>query len=184
MPTLEPSCSCTRGPNVARGKWYGVRSYLHLFYEDCSGAGPDGDTDNSSPLHPHSVWPPIIWKVTLSTGALFLLVGAAALAAGWMVPPRLENVGEEELVVLDVQAMRYNLTLGTCRLLGTALCIVAVVLGTVGLLCCVLGRAGGTPHCPREEEQQLSPILRGSPHGPAVPFGASQLHSVQPRQEV
>ncbi|NXJ07662.1 NRSN2 protein, partial [Odontophorus gujanensis] len=130
MPTLEPSCSCSHGPSVAQGKWYGVRSYLHLFYEDCSGADPDGDTDNSSPSHPHSVWSRIIWKVTLSTGALFLLVGAAALAVGWMVPPRLENIGEEELVVLDVQAMRYNLTLGTCWLLGTALCIVAAVLGT------------------------------------------------------
>ncbi|XP_031412446.1 neurensin-2 isoform X3 [Meleagris gallopavo] len=108
MPTLQPSCSCSRGPSVAQGKWYGVRSYLHLFYEDCTGASPDGDTDESSPSHPHSVWPSIIWKVTLSTGTLFLLVGVAALTTGWLVPPRLEGIEEEDLVVLDVQAMRYN----------------------------------------------------------------------------
>lgn len=63
MPTLQPSCSCSRSPSVAQGKWYGVRSYLHLFYEDCTGTGPDGDTDGSSPSHPHGVWPSIIWKV-------------------------------------------------------------------------------------------------------------------------
>uniref|UniRef100_A0A8C9EQP2 Neurensin 2 n=1 Tax=Pavo cristatus TaxID=9049 RepID=A0A8C9EQP2_PAVCR len=181
MPALQPSCSCSRGPNVAQGKWYGVRSYLHLFYEDCTGAGPDGDTDESTPSHPHGVWPSIIWKVTLSTGTLFLLAGVAALTTGWLVPPRLEGIEEEELVVLDVQAMRYNHVLGVCRLLGTALCITAAVLGAVGLLCCVLGRAWGGP---QEEEQQLSPILQSSPQGPAVPFGASQLHGVQPRQEV
>ncbi|XP_048818532.1 neurensin-2 [Lagopus muta] len=181
MPTLQPSCSCSRGPSVAQGKWYGVRSYLHLFYEDCAGVSPDGDTDESSPSHPYGVWPSIIWKVTLSTGTLFLLVGVAALTTGWLVPPRLESIEEEDLVVLDVQAMRYNHVLSACRLLGTALCITAAVLGAVGLLCCVLGRAWGGP---QEEEQQLSPILQSSPQGPTVPFGASQLHGVQPRQEV
>lgn len=119
--------------------------------------------------------------MTLSTGTLFLLVGAAALTTGWLVPPRLESIEEEDLVVLDVQAMRYNHVLSACWLLGTALCITAAVLGAVGLLCCVLGRAWGGP---QEEEQQLSPILQSSPQGPAVPFGASQLHGVQPRQEV
>ncbi|XP_072206428.1 LOW QUALITY PROTEIN: neurensin-2 [Excalfactoria chinensis] len=177
MPALQPSCSCSRGPSVAQGKWYGVRSYLHLFYEDCTGAGPDGDTNESSPPHPHAVWPSIIWKVTLSTGTLFLLVGLAALTTGWMLPPRLEGIEEEELVVLDVQAVRYNHVLAACRLLGTALCIAAAALGAVGLLCCVLGRAWGGS---QEEEQQLSPILQSSTQGPAVPFGASQLCGVAP----
>lgn len=60
MPTHEPGCSCGRGPSVAQGKWYGVRSYLHLFYEDCTRASPDGDRDGSSS---HGAWTPLIWKV-------------------------------------------------------------------------------------------------------------------------
>ncbi|NXK21531.1 NRSN2 protein, partial [Arenaria interpres] len=134
MPAREPNCSCGRGPSVAQGKWYGVRSYLHLFYEDCAGASSDGDSDGSSP---HGAWAPLIWKVSLSTGTLFLLVGAAALATGSLVPPKLEGIGEEELVVLDVQAVRYNHALGTCRLVGTALCAAAGALGAIGLLSCV-----------------------------------------------
>uniref|UniRef100_A0A8V0YU07 Neurensin 2 n=1 Tax=Gallus gallus TaxID=9031 RepID=A0A8V0YU07_CHICK len=176
---LTPPPSCSRGPSVAQGKWYGVRSYLHLFYEDCTGTGPDGDTDGSSPSHPHGVWPSIIWKVTLSAGTLFLLAGVAALSTGWLVPPGLEGIKEdkeEELVVLDMQAVRYNHVPGVCRLLGTALCITAAVLGAVGLLCWVLGRAWGGRQ--EEEQQQLSPILQSSPQGHMVPFGASQLHGV------
>ncbi|NXJ89688.1 NRSN2 protein, partial [Corythaixoides concolor] len=126
MPAREPDCSCGRGPSVAQGKWYGVRSYLHLFYEDCTGTSPDG-----AGASPHGAWAPLIWKVSISTGILFLLVGAAALAASSLLPPKLEGIGEEEFVVLDVQAVRYNHMLGTCWLVGTALCVAAGVLGAV-----------------------------------------------------
>lgn len=170
---LTPPPSCSRGPSVAQGKWYGVRSYLHLFYEDCTGTGPDGDTDGSSPSHPHSVWPSIIWKVTLSAGTLFLLAGVAALSTGWLVPPGLEGIKEdkeEELVVLDVQAVRYNHVPGVCRLLGTALCITAAVLGAVGLLCWVLGRAWGGPK--KRSSSSCRPSCRAAPRAtwcPSVP---------------
>ncbi|XP_047906626.1 neurensin-2 [Anser cygnoides] len=183
MPARGAACSCGRGPSVAQGRWYGVRSYLHLFYEDCTRASPDGDGAESSSARPPGTWPSIIWKVSLSTGTLFLLAGAAALATGSLVPPKLEGIGEEDFVVLDLQAARYNRALGACRLLGLALCAAAGVLSAVGLLSCLLGRAGGAPRRPQEEEQQLSPILRDSPVAPAVPFGASRLHSVQPRRE-
>ncbi|NXO59976.1 NRSN2 protein, partial [Aramus guarauna] len=58
MPARQPDCSCVRGPRVVQGKWYGVRSYLHLFYEDCTGASPDGDRSL-----PHGAQAPLIWKV-------------------------------------------------------------------------------------------------------------------------
>ncbi|NXC72171.1 NRSN2 protein, partial [Anhinga anhinga] len=164
MPAHEPDRSCGRGPSVAQGKQYGVRSYLHLFYEDCTGASPDRDGDGSSP---HGAWAPLIWKVSFSTGTLFLLVGAVALAAGSLVPPKLEGIREEEFVVLDVQAVRYNHALGTCRLVGTALCVAAGLLGAGGLLCWALA-----PRHPWEEEQQLSPIPegRGDREGPSSGF--------------
>lgn len=121
-------------------------------------------------------------QVSLSTGTLLLLVGAATLGTGWLVPPRLEGIGEEDFVVLDPRAARYNRVLGACRLLGLGLCTAAAVLSAVGLLCCVLSSAGGVLPCPQDEEQQLAPILcHSSP--PAVPFGASCVHNVQPRRE-
>ncbi|NXX11955.1 NRSN2 protein, partial [Podargus strigoides] len=126
MPTCELGCSCGRGPSVAQGKWYGVRSYLHLFYEDCTGASRDGDGSS-----PHGAWAPLIWKVSLSTATLFLLVGTAALATASLVPPKLEGIGEEEFVVLDTQAVWHNRALGTCWLVGTALCVAAVAMGAI-----------------------------------------------------
>lgn len=99
-----------------------------------------------------------------------------------MVPPKLEGIREEDFVVLDPRAARYNRAPGACRLLGLALCAAAAVLSAVGLPCCVLGPAGGVLPCPQDEEQRLSPILcHSSP--PAVPFGASCVHGVQPRRE-
>ncbi|NXK13831.1 NRSN2 protein, partial [Herpetotheres cachinnans] len=130
MPTRDLDCSCGHGPSMAQGKWYGVRSYLHLFYEDCTGASPDEDRDRDG-SSPPGAWAPLIRKVSFSTGTLFLLVGAATLAAGSLVPPKLEGIGAEEFVVLDVQAVRYNHALGTCRLVGMVLCAVAGALGAI-----------------------------------------------------
>ncbi|KAJ7332252.1 hypothetical protein JRQ81_014432 [Phrynocephalus forsythii] len=58
----EPSCGCHRGPHVEHGKWYGVRSYLHLFYEDCTGASLDDDLKEPSagPVSPG--WISVVWK--------------------------------------------------------------------------------------------------------------------------
>ncbi|XP_050774366.1 neurensin-2 isoform X1 [Gopherus flavomarginatus] len=195
MPAHDQSCGCSRGPNVEHGKWYGVRSYLHLFYEDCTGAGLADDVTESPVSRAHGGWPSLVWKVSLSAGMLLLLIGAAALATGYLVPPKLEGIGEEEFMVLDLQAMAYNHALVTCRLVGTVLCAGAGALGVVGVLACMLGRAarGGE----EEEEQQLSPILRQSPlkkhstiivppaaaGSPAVPFGASQIQNIQPKRD-
>ncbi|CAM5152340.1 unnamed protein product [Eretmochelys imbricata] len=196
MPARSQSCGCSRGPNVERGKWYGVRSYLHLFYEDCTGASLADDMTEPPVSRAHGGWPSLVWKVSLSAGVLLLLIGAAALATGYLVPPKLEGIGEEEFMVLDLQAMAYNHALETCRLVGTVLCAVAGALGAAGVLACMLGRAarGGE----EEEEQQLSPILRESPlkkhstiimppaaaaGSPAVPFGTSQIQNIQPKRD-
>ncbi|XP_019365808.1 PREDICTED: neurensin-2 [Gavialis gangeticus] len=185
-------CSCSRGPSVQRGKWYGVRSYLHLFYEDCAGASLDNDADEPPAPRTRPAWPSVVWKVSLSAGALLLLLGAAALATGYLVPPKLEGIGEEEFLVLDLQAMEHNRALGTCRLAGVVLCTTAGVLVAAGLLACARGRVlwGGWRR-EEEEEEQLSPILRDGPPkqpgtvlaSPASPFGASWVHGIQPRRE-
>lgn len=95
--------------------------------------------------------------------------------------PRLEGVEEEELEVLDVQAVRYNHVPGVCRLLGTALCITAAVLGAVGLLCWVLGRAWGGPK--KRSSSSCRPSCRAAPRAtwcPSVPPSST----VSSRQEV
>ncbi|XP_075756996.1 neurensin-2 [Pelodiscus sinensis] len=190
MPACGPSCSCSRGPNVEYGKWYGVRSYLHLFYEDCTSVGLAAGTAEPPGSPALDGWSSLVWKVSLPVGSLFLLLGAAALATGYLVPPKLEGIGEGEFMVLDLQAMAYNRALVTCRLVGTTLCAVAGVLGAACVLAGLLGRAARAGRGEEEEEQQLSPILWESPPkktgtiiagAPAPPFGAARLQGIQPQ---
>lgn len=63
MPSCDRSCVCSRGPNVEDGKWYGVRSYLHLFYEDCAGTALSDDPEGPPVLCPRRPWPSLCWKV-------------------------------------------------------------------------------------------------------------------------
>ncbi|XP_067323169.1 neurensin-2 [Anolis sagrei] len=178
--TCEHLCGCHRGPNVEEGKWYGVRSYLHLFYEDCAGLDDLGRPPNS----PSSGgWASILWKVSLSAGSLLLLLGSAALATGYLLPPKLEGIGEAEFVVLDQQAVEYNHALGTCRAVGTVLCAMAGAL----LVTCVLssGLARMTQAEGGHEEKAWQESLPGKWGAaitePPVPFRASW---VQPKREM
>ncbi|XP_054429432.1 neurensin-2 [Pteronotus mesoamericanus] len=200
MPSYDRSCGCSRGPNVEDGKWYGVRSYLHLFYEDCAGTALSDDPEGPPVLCPRRPWPSLCWKISLSSGTLLLLLGVAALTTGYAVPPKLEGIGEGEFLVLDQRAADYNQALGTCRLAGTALCVAAGVLLAICLFWAMTGWLSQDSKAEPldteadshvevfgdESEQQLSPIFRDvssqawfSP--PASPFGKSSVQTIQPK---
>ncbi|XP_049506962.1 neurensin-2 [Panthera uncia] len=202
MPNCDRSCGCSRGPNVEDGKWYGVRSYLHLFYEDCAGMALSDDPEGPPVLCPRRPWPSLCWKISLSTGTLLLLLGVAALTTGYAVPPKLEGIGEGEFLVLDQRAADYNQALGTCRLAGTVLCVAAGILLAICLVWAVAGwlsqdtkaepldaeADGHVEIFGDEPEQQLSPIFRDangqswfSP--PASPFGQSSVQTIQPKRD-
>ncbi|XP_042786079.1 neurensin-2 isoform X3 [Panthera tigris] len=182
MPNCDRSCGCSRGPNVEDGKWYGVRSYLHLFYEDCAGMALSDDPEGPPVLCPRRPWPSLCWKISLSTGTLLLLLGVAALTTGYAVPPKLEGIGEGEFLVLDQRAADYNQALGTCRLAGTVLCVAAGILLAICLVWAVAGwlsqdtkaepldaeADGHVEIFGDEPEQQLSPIFRDANGYPQV----------------
>ncbi|KAM6458018.1 neurensin-2 isoform 1-T2 [Liasis olivaceus] len=190
----EHTCGCQRGPNMEQGKWYGVRSYLHLFYEDCAGARMDGDDAEEGSTSPaKGGWSPVFWKVTLSAGTLLLLTGAVALATGYLLPPKLEGIGEAEFVVLDQQAVEYNRARGICRAVGVVLCTVAGALLGACVLSCGLGRMNLRGNQGEDgKEEQLSPILQENPpqqwgtivSATPAPFRAAWLQSVQPKREL
>lgn len=132
--------------------------------------------------------------MTFSAGTLLLLIGAAALATGYLLPRKLEGIGEEEFMMLDHQAVEYNHALGICRAVGTVLCAIAGAL----LLSCVLSsglnrvnRGGKWGHSEEDKEEQLSPILQECPPGQwgtvvtaaPVPFKAAWVQNIQPKRE-
>ncbi|XP_042320467.1 neurensin-2 [Sceloporus undulatus] len=184
--TCEHLCGCRRGPNVEQGKWYGVRSYLHLFYEDCTGANLDDDLGEPMASPASNGWMSVLWKVTLSAGSLLMLIGGAALATGYLLSPKLEGIGEAEFVVLDQQAVEYNHALGICRAVGMVLCAIAGAL----LVTCVLssGLARMNKGEEANKEALLSPIVQQGRWGvivtePPVPLQASRVQCVQPKRE-
>ncbi|KAK1157672.1 neurensin-1-like [Acipenser oxyrinchus oxyrinchus] len=117
------------------GQRFGVRSYLHLFYEDCAFSQPEEDPEEpegtlSSCASSH----PLLWRASLTTGILVLLMGVTALGTGLLVPPKIEGFGEGELQVVDQQAIEYNQALERCALAGGIL----LTLGGTALLACAL----------------------------------------------
>ncbi|KAL7975948.1 hypothetical protein Chor_005506 [Crotalus horridus] len=165
---------------MEEGKWYGVRSYLHLFYEDCTGTHSEDNLENAATSPTKAGWTPVFWKVRffnqdpllcgVFSGTLLMLTGAAALTTGSLLPSRLEDIGEAEFVVLDQRAVDYNGALDICRAVGVVLCAVAGVLLAASVVLSRIGRRNRTGY-PGDngKEEQLSPILQeNAPH----PWGA------------
>ncbi|KAJ8334507.1 hypothetical protein SKAU_G00401460 [Synaphobranchus kaupii] len=131
------SCSevCGSGQGAARDgcQRYGVRSYLHHFYEECTASIWERDEDFQIQRSP-SRWSSVLWKVSLAFGTLILTAGLVALTVGYAVPSKIEAFGEGELVFVDGQAVRFNRGLHLSKLAGAALFCVGGVLMAAGLL--------------------------------------------------
>ncbi|XP_004631012.1 neurensin-2 [Octodon degus] len=199
----NPFCACSRGATVLQGKWPGIWSYLHLFYEDCAGTALSDDPEASPPaLCPHQPWPSLCWKITLSSGTLLLLLGIASLTTGYAVPPKLETVNNIQLPLLDARAADYNKALSLCRLVGTALCGAAGILLAICLLWAVSGwlhpdfkaepldvDVDGHVRVFRDEpEQQLAPIFCDASgqswfSTPTSSFGQSSKQTIEPKRD-
>ncbi|XP_067904953.1 neurensin-1-like [Heterodontus francisci] len=170
---------------------YGVRSYLHLFYEDCTGSMlEDDDPDGLSMQRSSSGWRSALWKVGLSAGTILFLVGLATVTTGYLVPPKIEGIGEADFLVVDKRAIEYNEALEVSKLVGAILFSV----GGTAIAACVLVLTISR-HTPRDEERQFSPIQKegpleikykavlktGSPGDTQIPVSLSRVQSVQPK---
>ncbi|XP_074841989.1 neurensin-1 isoform X2 [Carettochelys insculpta] len=92
---------------------YGVRSYLHQFYEDCTASIWEHEDDFQIQRSP-SRWSSAFWKVGLISGAVFMLIGLTVLVVGFLVPPKIEALEEEDFVVVDNHAIQFNGALDIC----------------------------------------------------------------------
>ena len=122
---------------------FGVKSYLHHFYETHSYKDPDMYEEDDTYrylLHPPtrrrrrctSIW----WKVFVWIGANFLVFGVIAVLVGYLVPHHpviVEDLGPE-LKMVDKEAGPYNLNLDVCKLVGLILFCIGGLTLTVALL--------------------------------------------------
>ncbi|XP_020510973.2 neurensin 1-like [Labrus bergylta] len=119
---------------------FGVRSYLHHFYEECSSSMRERDPDSQGFVQSQRStlwWNSAIWKVSLALGLLILTAGVASLSVCYTTPHRIESFGEGEMFFVDTQAISFNrgLHLSTAAgiwltCLGSALAAIGVVVWT------------------------------------------------------
>ncbi|XP_062866065.1 neurensin 1-like [Trichomycterus rosablanca] len=123
------------------GSGYGVRSYLHYFYEECTASVWDQeDVQNQRSFR---WWSSGLCKVSLALGAVVLAVGLVVLVVGFSVPSRIEAFGEGELLFVDRQAVQYNHGLNVCVQAGTGMLSLGGLMLAAGLLLSAF--SGATP---------------------------------------
>jgi len=130
-------------PTFGCGDVFGVRSYLHHFYDthfykDPSIYEEDEDEfryllrNNHRRRRCGSIW----WKVFVWIGANFLIFGIIGVLVGYLVPMRPIVVGSlsENIEIVDREAISYNFNLDVCKLVGLLLFCVGGLTLTVALL--------------------------------------------------
>ncbi|XP_048850442.1 neurensin 1-like [Brienomyrus brachyistius] len=168
---------------------YGVRSYLHQFYEECTASIWERDEDFQITRSP-SRWSSVFWKVSLAFGTLILTTGLILLTAGYTIPSKMEAFGDGELFFVDSSAARFNHGLRVSQLAGVALFCAGGALLSGGLVLFTFTRSYS------QEEKYLQskfkmriaetqptaqPITRAPPPGEGrIPVTLSKVQNVQP----
>jgi len=122
-------------------KLFGVRSYLHNFYEGHTNKDPSvyEDDDDAEYLlggprrrRCTSVW----WKVFVWIGANFLLFGVIGVLVGYLVPQKPIFIGKltDHVYLEDRSALAYNFHLDVCKLVGLILFCIGGLTLAVALL--------------------------------------------------
>ncbi|KAM7372891.1 hypothetical protein PAMP_007784 [Pampus punctatissimus] len=133
--------ACVSGSGgESSGSEFGVRSYLHHFYEECSSSVWERDPEDLGFVQRQRStqwWNSAVWKVSLALGLLILTAGVASLSVGYSTPHKIESFGEGDLFFVDAQAISFNkgLQLSTAAgiglsCLGSALTAMGVVIWT------------------------------------------------------
>lgn len=131
---------------------FGVRSYLHHFYEECAASVWDRHThqdfqsQRSTPCGNSTPW-----KVSLVLGSLVLAVGLVVFVVGCSIPSRIEAFGEGELLFVDRHAVRFNQAIQTSLQAGAGMLCLGGLVVAASLFVSAFSRS------PRKEEHQSPP---------------------------
>ncbi|KAK7898641.1 hypothetical protein WMY93_019494 [Mugilogobius chulae] len=123
---------------------FGVRSYLHHFYEECSSTMWQRNLEDQGFVQSQRSalwWNSAIWKVSMALGLLILTAGVASLSVGYSTPHKIESFGEGDLFFVDTQAINFNRGLHQSRAAGIGLSCLGVALAAMGLVVWVLPQA-------------------------------------------
>ncbi|KAM9165083.1 neurensin-1 isoform 1-T2 [Pangshura tecta] len=194
MSSYADICSSKQAQSGTEGSYqrYGVRSYLHQFYEDCTASIWEHEDDFQIQRSP-SRWSSAFWKVGLISGVVFMLIGLTVLVVGFLVPLKIEALEEEDFVVVDNHAIQFNRALDICKLAGAILfCI-----GGTTMAACLLMSAFAKSYSKEEKYLQqrfkeriadikahAHPVTKAPAPGESkIPVTLSKVQNVQPLSE-
>ncbi|KAK2864663.1 hypothetical protein Q7C36_003817 [Tachysurus vachellii] len=151
------SYSEVHGPGCAKNMprcSFGVRSYLHYFYEECTASV--WDQEDVQYQRSHQWWHLGLCKVSLAVGTVLLAMGLVVLAVGFAVPTRIEAFGEGDLLFVDRHSMRHNQALNMCVQAGTGMLTLGGLMMTAGLLLSAFSRPTTSPQPPGKETKGIN----------------------------
>ncbi|NXY90155.1 NRSN1 protein, partial [Alcedo cyanopectus] len=192
------SCAEVCGPRRAQpgaeggSQRYGVRSYLHQFYEDCTASILEYEDDFQIQRSPGR-WSSMFWKVGLISGTAFMLIGLTVLIVGFLVPTKIEALGSDDFLVVDTRAIQFNGSLATCKLAGAILFCV----GGSTVAACLTMSAFAKSYSKEEKYLQqrfkerivdikahANPVTKAPAPGESkIPVTLSRVQNVQPLSE-
>uniref|UniRef100_A0A8C7WQZ0 Neurensin 1-like n=1 Tax=Oryzias sinensis TaxID=183150 RepID=A0A8C7WQZ0_9TELE len=139
VPAAGPESSGSEGSSCLQ---FGVRSYLHHFYEECSSSMWDrdkaepGQSQRSGPW-----WNSAVWKVSLALGLLILTAGVVSLGVSYSTTHKIESFGEGDLFFVDTQAISFNMRLHLSTATGIGLSCLGSALAVAAVIVWVVPRA-------------------------------------------
>ncbi|XP_001510341.1 neurensin-1 [Ornithorhynchus anatinus] len=194
MSACANPCGSKPGPSGPEGGYprYGVRSYLHQFYEDCTASIWEPEDDFQIRPSPNR-WSSALWKVGLISGTVFMAMGLTVLAVGFLVPAKIEAFGEGDFVVVDPQAIQFNGALDACKLAGAILFCLGGSAMAAGLLTSAFAKnySKEEKFLQQKFKERIADVkARGQPvtraPGPGeakIPVTLSKVQNVQPSSE-
>ncbi|KAK2154515.1 hypothetical protein LSH36_266g00002 [Paralvinella palmiformis] len=175
-------------PKARRGRFVGVRSYLHNFYEGHVLKDPTiyEDEDEFGYLlgRPRrrrcaSIW----WKVFVWIGANFLVFGIIGVLVGYLVPQKPIFVGKvaDHVYLEDRSALAYNFNLDVCKLVG----LILFCIGGMTLAIALLFPSFLYHYCDDERREASIKVNLGGEKPPLSPLemqipASSLIAGVQP----
>lgn len=174
--------------------YFGVRSYLHDFYE-ATYKDPsiyEEEDDFRFLLGPHPRrrrCPPIWWKVFMWIGVNLLVFGIIGILVGYLVPekPIFSIIDKEKNEgYVNHGAVAFNTTLDVCKMVG----LILFCVGGVTLAIALLFPSFLTSYCDEEQaDDNFKVPLQGEEEAPLSPVEmsipkTSQVKSVQPLRSV
>lgn len=173
-------------------EFFGVRSYVHTFYEAMAMDNPHMYEETGS--HFEYITPIrkrrkqiICWRATFCSGMLILTMGLTAILVGFLVPKRKEVVDvQEDIEIINRADQAFNQDLDICKIVGMVLFCVGGIMVTIVLLALILMKkhrmedplAEEIPMNERETDTEPGP---GTPIDVKVPV-TEELTTVQPKR--